>query len=102
MGIDVRIESEGGEVEAELIDLGHLTAKLTAPFTGCDSSCLRFIDAYGDTTFNQLQLPVLAGEIERAIEMATDPGVKSHGQSLLELAQRASMKVHTYLKFYGD
>jgi hypothetical protein len=102
MGIEARVESEDGRVEAELLDPGNLTAKLTAPFTGSDSPCLRFIDPYGDTTFNQLQLPVLIGELERAIEVATDPRVKSHGEALLELARKASSEVHTYLKFYGD
>jgi hypothetical protein len=102
MGIEARVESEDGEVEAELLDPANLTAKLTAPFTGSGSPCLRFIDPYGDTTFNQLQLPVLIAELERAIEMATDPRVKSHGQGLLELARRASSEVHTSLKFCGD
>ena len=42
------------------------------------------------------------GPSGRAIEIASDPRVKSHGQVLLELALRASSEVHTYLKFYGD
>ena len=102
MGIKARVESENGDVEAELLDPGNLTAKLTAPFTGSDSPCLRFVDPYGDTTFNQLQLPVLIREIEGAIEMAADASVKSHGEVLLELARKAGSEVHTYLKFYGD
>jgi hypothetical protein len=52
--------------------------------------------------FNHLQLPVLIEELERAIEIAHDSAVKSHGQALLELARNASSEVHTYLKFYGD
>jgi hypothetical protein len=102
MGIEARVESEDGEVDAELLDPSNLTTRLTAPFNGSDSPCLRFIDPYGDTTFNQLQLPVLIRELERAIEIAAEPSVRSHGQALLALARRASAEVHTYLKFYGD
>ena len=102
MGIAARVESEDGEIEAELLDPDNLTAKLTAPFIESESPCLRFIDPYGDTTFNQLQLPVLTDELERAIEIASDPRVKSHGQALLRLARKAGSEVHTYLKFYGD
>ncbi len=52
MGIEARAESEDGEAEAELLDPDDLTAKLTASLVGSASSCLRFIDPYGDTTFN--------------------------------------------------
>ncbi len=102
MGIEARVESESGRVEAELFDPHNFTVRLTAPFIESNSSCLRFIDPYGDTTFNHLQLPVLIEELERAIEIAHDSAVKSHGQALLELARNASSEVHTYLKFYGD
>lgn len=102
MSIDVRIESEDGDIEAELFDPGHLTARLADSYPGSDSICLRFIDPYGDTTFNQVQLPVLIVEIESALESATDSDVKAHGQAMLELARQANSHVHTYLKFYGD
>ena len=98
MGIEARVESEDGHVEAELLDPNNLTTKLT----GSDSHCLRFIDPYGVTLFNQLQLPILIGELERAIQIASDPRVKSHGHALLELARRASSEVHTYRRFNGD
>ena len=32
------------------------------------SVCLRFIDPYGDATFNQLQLPLLLRELKDAIQ----------------------------------
>jgi hypothetical protein len=102
MGIDATVESEDGEVEAELPDPQDLTDRLVAPFRGSDSPCLRFVDPYGNTTFNGLQLRVLIGELERAIQIAPHPQVKSHGEALLALARQASAEVHTYLKFTGD
>jgi hypothetical protein len=101
MGIDAFIESEDGEPRGEVPDPGDLTAKLASSLTA-DSRCVCFIDPYGDTTFNQLQIPVLIKELERAIDLSPDPLVKSHGEALLALAHRANSEVHTYVKFYGD
>ena len=101
MGINVRVESERGDAEAELLDPHNLTAKTVS---GCETSskCVRFIDPYGDTTFNQLQLPVLIDEVERALASVSDPKAMSHGQAILKLARQASSEAHTYLKFIGD
>src|SRR4051812_29780387 len=59
--IGLRRESESGTVvamfEAEGIPLEILDL---AP---SDSACTRFIDPYGDSVFNQLQLPVLIAEL---------------------------------------
>ena len=61
---------------------------------------LRFIDWYGDTVFNHLQIPSFLAE------WAT---LKPRGQeerSLLDqvaaLARRVEGEPHLYLKFYGD
>ena len=102
MGIDARVEREDGQVEAELVDPSGLTARLIASLPEAESLCLRFVDPYGDTTFNQLQLPVVMSELDRAIEVVSDPDVKSHGRALLALARKASNNVHTYLKLYGE
>lgn len=102
MGIDVYVESEDGEATDELLDLHNLTWKIVRFQNESTSCCLRFIDPYGDTTFNQLQLPVVVSELQHAIDNATDPAVKSHGEGLMALALKASSEVHTYLKFYGD
>lgn len=102
MGIDARVESEDGETEAELGDRHELTERLLPPASDSGSPCLRFIDPYGDTTFNQLQLPALIAELEAAVSNATDPQVVAHGRKSLRLARQAASEVHTYLKFYGD
>ena len=102
MGIDARVEREDGQAEAELVDPSGLAARLLASLPEAESLCLRFVDPYGDTTFNQLQLPVVITELARAIEVSSDPDVESHGRALLELAKKASNNVHTYLKLYGD
>jgi hypothetical protein len=103
MGIDARLESEFGQVQAEPPDSGNLTKRLVEPFRDSDTRCLRFIDLYGDTTFNRLQLPVLISELKRAIELTSNPVLRTRGEAVLALAHRASSEgPHIYLKFVGD
>ena len=102
MGIDARIESETGELIEELLDPNNRAETLLPDFNDETSSCLRFIDPYGDTTFNQGQLPVFIRELTLAVSNTGDPEVKAYGRKLLTLAEKANGHVHTYLKFYGD
>ncbi|MEZ6141833.1 MAG: hypothetical protein R3B84_14775 [Zavarzinella sp.] len=65
MGIDAFIETEEGMAKSALFDTDGLTSLLVASkSTDSTSYCLRFIDPWGDTTFNQLQLPFLIEELE--------------------------------------
>ena len=102
MGIDARWEDEQGDaIEAILEPQSHLTrfvnsAELTK------TVCLRFLDPYGDTTFNQLQLPLLVAELTEALRTQTDPARRMHLAMVLELASKARGQVHTYLRFIGD
>ncbi len=65
------------------------------------SACLRFIDPYGDTVLNQLQLPVLIAELE---EMARRPLSAELGGRLSKVvAFLTSCKgVHQHVRFMGD
>ncbi len=102
MGIDARIQSEVGEKIQELFDPYDLVAELLPDFSDNSSICLRFVDPYGDTIFNQGQIPVLIKELEVAIEKCKNPKAKEHGKKVLKLSKQADRKVHTYLKFIGD
>jgi len=64
--------------------------------------CLRFIDRYGDTVFNQLRIPPLIGEIEHLHTSVKDHPTLQQIQAILTLARNSKGKTHTYLKFYGD
>ena len=101
MGVDAYIEDERGNEKAQLLDPGNLVAQLCDAMDTQSTCCLQFIDRYGDTTFNHLQLPFFVSEIQQAIDHSSG-SVKAHGVALLELAAKAQLEVHTYLKFYGD
>ncbi len=64
MGIDLRWEDERGEQLAVLPDAGFVEQFLPAEGAQ-DFPCLRFVDPYGDTVFNQPQITQLVLELER-------------------------------------
>jgi hypothetical protein len=102
MGIDLRVESESGEVQDEILDDDNLTEKLLPDQDDSTSPCLRFVDRDGDTVFNQLQLPVLLKELEIRLRAVRSPDVMSHGTALLNLLKSAQDQEHTYLRFSGE
>jgi hypothetical protein len=67
-----------------------------------DTCCLRFIDAYGDTTFNQAQIPVLIAEIQSLSAHAVNTEVQAVLGDLLAFLSRARDQPHVYVRFLGD
>jgi hypothetical protein len=102
MGIDARIENENGQCIEELGDPKELVEVLLPRYDDNASNCMRFIDPYGDTTFNTLQMPILINELKQSIEKTSNQEAKEHGKKLLEMAKKVSEEAHLYLKFYGD
>ena len=102
MGIDVRLEDEDGNEVSAVSDPTFLVEKLLPPFEDENSHCLRFVDPYGDTVFNSLQMPSFIKELEQAIAAAPENDVKVIGQKILKLAIECQKDDHQYLKFYGD
>ena len=97
MAIDVEWQDENGEqlsrYDGPLID-GRLPERAPA-----GSLCLRFVDPYGDTTFNAAQVAVLEEELAL---VADNDEVGEQAKSLLAFVKRHPDRVHRYLKFIGD
>ncbi len=104
MGIDCRIQHEDGEVLKQLNDPKSWVANLLqlTSIAVRNSVCLRFIDEYGDTTFNQLQIPVLLKELQDILPHCDDAESRAHAQALIAFVSKANGETHTYLKFIGD
>jgi hypothetical protein len=102
MGIDLKWETENGRLIDEIPDpqmcISHLVLKTDVTGT----TCLRFIDPYGDTTFNQLQIPILIDELQSILRTVQDNQIRDHLRRVIELAEKSRGEIHTYLKFYGD
>jgi hypothetical protein len=102
MGIDLRWENERGEQLAELLDTSALVERFLPHFEAQDFPCLRFVDPYGDTVFNQFQITQVISELEKVSGQKHEPEVERHLRAVLDFVRQATGKVHTYIRFYGD
>lgn len=65
-------------------------------------SCLRFIDLYGDTVFNHLQLPFLVEDLHLRLNELEKSEQVAAVRRIEELALGSLKHPHQYLKFIGD
>lgn len=102
MGISVRVESEAGEIEAEVADPAELTKTLLPDAADASWSCLRFVDPSGATIFNRLQISALIGELQRRLAELDDPDVKEHLGEILQLVESAEGQERTFVRFVSE
>lgn len=75
MGIDARLESKTDLDLGRVLDPRGLTNWLLMFAELEVTSCLQFIDPYGESVFNALQAPVLRRELETLRDRITDTGL---------------------------
>jgi len=103
MGIEVEWVGEDGVQLRQVPDSGERLAKLMhSHWSRSNTVCLRFVDPYGDTTFNQAQIPVLLEELRASERAESNPGTRDHLAGVIRLVESAVRQVHTYIKFIGD
>lgn len=104
MGINVAWVDERRAPLKEVLDPGAILSRLAtrdwAALT--DSKCLQFIEPWGDTTFNQTQIPVLLSELRVQVPRVGDPRESTHLLQVIELVEASIDQVHTYIEFTGD
>lgn len=102
MGLNVLWQDERGEI----IERGPIWSSPWKHVEGEDdlreTCCLRFIDPYSDTTFNQFQIPVLIEELKTLLPKGKDAQARENLESLINFIRKADGEVHTYIKFLGD
>ena len=101
MALTVQLIVESGRVLEEIYDPPGF-ADLLPDDTDESSQCLRFIDPYGDTVFNTLQIPTFLRELSLVEEHATTDQHRRFIAELRRLASRCQEEPHRYLKFVGD
>jgi hypothetical protein len=102
MGIDVQLESELGISLESLGDSGKTLATLLPPFEDESFHLLRYIDPYGDTVFNHLQMDEFLAEWDRLRQNAITEPQKEFHAAVRRIAESCKNNVHTYVKFIGD
>jgi hypothetical protein len=101
MGVDLVWQDENGKVREEIPDPKMCLSALAFTLDLSGTVCLRFIDPYGHTIFNQRQIPLLIKELEAIQDKVTDYDTQIHLLRVQELAERSKGEIHTFLKFKG-
>jgi hypothetical protein len=102
MGIDISLETETGEILEQVFDPKNILEQVLPSYDDMSFYCLRFIDPYGDTVFNQLQMVLLLAELRRIREKVQNQEESAFLDQIETLANRCKAGPHLYLKFYGD
>ena len=84
MGVNLRHEDENGDCLGELRDPGEYLAWIDRLLREDEKPLLRFIDPYGDTVFNRLQVPRLLTELRLARKRATNERIRSLANAALQ------------------
>ena len=95
-------QDEHGEELGRLDDPGVPPELLASEEKLLTSACLRFIDPYGDTVFNQLQLGQFLIELETLRPGITDLRLRRSLDQLLTFLRPCATQVHRYVKIVGD
>jgi hypothetical protein len=102
MGLSATLEDENGEAIDVVHDPTNVLHRILPPIEDTTYQCLRFVDWYGDTVFNRLQMECFLEEWERIRCRARGSREEELLSQIESLARRCEREPHLYLKFYGD
>ena len=102
MAMTIRLQDESGGKIEEVHDTKGLTAACLPSVSDLSYHCLRFIDPYGDTYFNEMQIETVLTERDRVFGDIQDNETKELANKVKSLAQLCKNEPHLYLKFIGD
>jgi hypothetical protein len=100
MPITVAIEDNTGNRIRPIWSHPHFDAALRRADE--EGSCLPFVDPYGDTIFNQIQLGTLLVELVNLRLELDDADQGDAIEQLVTLLRGVEGEVHTYIRFIGD
>jgi len=101
MSFTINLESEDGAILDSIEDF-NLLKNYIPDISNKNFYCLKYVDIYGDTVFNKLQMNDLIKELKIIQENNKSNEINLFLEKLLDLANKCKNKVHLYLKFYGD
>lgn len=101
MGFSVILESESGQSLEQVDDPQNILHQLL-PSEDASYQYLRFIDWYGDTIFNRLQMEPYLNEWDRLSQAARTSEQETLLARIKQLALQCVREPHLYLRFCGD
>lgn len=103
MAVGYRVVWQDGHgVERATFEKPGYDTRLAQPDVIQGTKCLQFVDPYGDTIFNQLQLPVFIEELEAVVERAGEANLAGSVGELVRFLRACQGHIHTYVKVVGD
>jgi len=108
MGVNAVLRSEAGEQIRNLVDPSGGTFDAAGDFDrvlsrhDSDLVLLKYVDPYGDTVFNKLQMLDLLADIDVLRGDDLQPAEERGLARLQGIAERCRDEVHLYVWFLGD
>jgi hypothetical protein len=103
MPMSVQLVSERGEIIEEVFDeQGRLSPLIEAVPEFETTHCIQYMNPYGDTIFNSMQLGRFVEEWKMVELQADTREEKELVAAVQRLADLAEEENHMYLKFVGD
>ena len=99
MSVYVSLEDKEGEGLAPVIDVDRIQRHFR---NAAESVCLRFISEEEDSSFNQLQLPLLVRELETLEAANLHADEREELVKILRLCRRFQDKRGVHARFYGE
>jgi hypothetical protein len=101
--MSAQLVSERGEVVEEVFDEeSRLTALIESVPEYDSTHCIQYMNPYGDTIFNSLQLTRFLDEWKMVEAQSATQEEKDLVAAVQRLALLAEEENHMYLKFVGD
>jgi hypothetical protein len=102
MGMAIQLEDQHGKVLDQIPDLESLLARLFPSWDDASFHCLRYIDPWGETVFNHLQMDEVISELHRIRALTAVEVERAFIDAIEGLATRCKEGELCYLKFLGD
>jgi hypothetical protein len=102
MGMSIRLETRDGKATEEIPDLESLLSRFFPSWDDQTYHFLYYIDPWGETVFNHLQIDELIFELRRIRSKASSEEQRAFVDAIEGMARRCKDGDGLYLKFIGD
>jgi hypothetical protein len=102
MGLFIALETESGEKIQSIEDTKNILHQLLPLQVDESYKLLRFVDWYGDTIFNRIQMEALIADITLLLKKVHSQEEIDLMLNIVKMCKRCSDEQHLYVKIYGD